>query len=968
MPTPSAWAFFLPYICLMKSVCHMLLLAAALLCGSFSSIVADTTDFRVNDDGGTAEQNTPRIAVAADGSFVIVWIDKRGGENDIYLQRFAADGTALGRNRKINTDTNSAWQADPAIASDLSGLVSTVWRDYRNGAYPFDADIYFQRFDSAVAPTGANRLLTTELPDSLKEAPDIALSPWGSGVVVWADYRNANWDIFGQMIASDGSLIGANFKVNSDVGTAQQHAPRVAYSSEGWLVVTWYDNRLGSDDIFVQRFDSLGNALGNNTLVSSDGAGKRQAFPDVATDGAGHFTVVWVDWRNGVYPANPDIYARRFDTSMVPLTQDTRINTDNTSRAQRDPTIAADRMGNVAIIWSDSIAASFDIMGQMIDVDGVVRESNFQANTFVDSAQLKPDVALDGRYRYVTWADKRNGNFDVYASIEQYNDPTLVVDPVQMTFSMEQGGSLPGAKPLSVESYSYSPVSFSVTSSTAWLAVTPGTGQTPATIQVRVVDAGLTYGTHFGSLTLLDTNTNDSSIVVSVRVDVSAPVIDVTPDSVELAGLAGYDDPRPVSLLVGNAGTGSFPWSVASPSPWVSLETTSGVDGDSVTVYANAASLVVGTYQADLVFSAPSAENTVDTVVLTFAVVDTLPYLAVSPESLLIRTNTPELVDTAVLVTNPGAGGLTWQATADMNWLHLIGTVGGAGDSLRITIDTAGLTPGIHLGEIVVTDSSTINKTSLVTVVLDYYETSSDSLFFGSTIVPQGQSGSVTIDCLFTSEVRELSVPIRVDTAFVAVDSMVSLLPLPATATADYSYDLDGNLRFAVTNANPDSTIAAGSHSLAEVFFTSTGAVGTTPFDTAMSDTFSAFLIRGDGLRLTPGVVSGVITIDYQTAVGGDDPGELPETYELDQNYPNPFNLTTTIEFALPEAGRVKLELFNILGQRVVLLVDRELPAGRHSAVWDGFSDRGAEAATGIYIYRLRAGDTDLFRKMLLLK
>ncbi|MCP4549297.1 MAG: hypothetical protein GY835_22825, partial [bacterium] len=171
--------------------------------------------------------------------FVIAWVDSREGSNDIYLQRFDIDGNAIEGNVRVNDDTIGAYQAEPALAVDRTGLYSLVWKDYRNGSYPFDPDVFYQRFDTALSPVDANANMTTELPDSLKETPDIALSPWGGGMLVWADYRNRNWDIYGQMIASDGALVGSNFKVNSDAGTAQQHAPRVAVSPEGWFAVTW---------------------------------------------------------------------------------------------------------------------------------------------------------------------------------------------------------------------------------------------------------------------------------------------------------------------------------------------------------------------------------------------------------------------------------------------------------------------------------------------------------------------------------------------------------------------------------------------------------------------------------------------------------------------------------------------------------------------------------------------------------
>jgi len=94
----------------------------------------------------------------------------------------------------------------------------------------------------------------------------------------------------------------------------------------------------------------------------------------------------------------------------------------------------------------------------------------------------------------------------------------------------------------------------------------------------------------------------------------------------------------------------------------------------------------------------------------------------------------------------------------------------------------------------------------------------------------------------------------------------------------------------------------------------------------------------------------------------------LPGEYELGQNYPNPFNPETSIEFALPEAGKVELDIYNVLGQKVNALVDEQLPAGYHTVVWDGTDNRGIKVASGVYFYRLSAGKFNAYRKMLLVK
>lgn len=93
-----------------------------------------------------------------------------------------------------------------------------------------------------------------------------------------------------------------------------------------------------------------------------------------------------------------------------------------------------------------------------------------------------------------------------------------------------------------------------------------------------------------------------------------------------------------------------------------------------------------------------------------------------------------------------------------------------------------------------------------------------------------------------------------------------------------------------------------------------------------------------------------------------------PVAYALEQNYPNPFNPTTTIRYQLSKRGDVVLEVYNLLGQKVRTLVQREQLTGAHTVQWRGDDDRGLSVASGVYIYRLRAGDFTASRKLLLLR
>ncbi|MCG3120761.1 MAG: hypothetical protein ALAOOOJD_03601 [bacterium] len=95
---------------------------------------------------------------------------------------------------------------------------------------------------------------------------------------------------------------------------------------------------------------------------------------------------------------------------------------------------------------------------------------------------------------------------------------------------------------------------------------------------------------------------------------------------------------------------------------------------------------------------------------------------------------------------------------------------------------------------------------------------------------------------------------------------------------------------------------------------------------------------------------------------------KAPEKFELSQNYPNPFNPTTQIRYQLPQAVKVSLAIYNMLGQEVRKLVDAQQPAGYHTAIWDGRDNAGRPLPSGVYHYRLQAGSFTMTKKMLLAK
>lgn len=97
------------------------------------------------------------------------------------------------------------------------------------------------------------------------------------------------------------------------------------------------------------------------------------------------------------------------------------------------------------------------------------------------------------------------------------------------------------------------------------------------------------------------------------------------------------------------------------------------------------------------------------------------------------------------------------------------------------------------------------------------------------------------------------------------------------------------------------------------------------------------------------------------------DSRQAPFSHTLAQNYPNPFNPSTTIEYEIAASRIVKLDIFNILGQKIKRLVNQEQPAGTYKVIWDGTNENGHPVSSGVYYYRLIAGKEMQMRKMILM-
>jgi len=250
-------------------------------------------------------------------------------------------------------------------------------------------------------------------------------------------------------------------------------------------------------------------------------------------------------------------------------------------------------------------------------------------------------------------------------------------------------------------------------------------------------------------------------------------------------------------------------------------------------------------------------------------------------------------------------------------------------------------------------------------------------------------TGSIRIDTVmvepgddFAVEVRlennsislaGLQIPLQFDSEYLTVDSISfagSMVPAGMLSTGHIDNGMDTLAIQIYPTLDSISSFDDAEGLLATIHGNVRGdaPLGTIPidsiFDTGGLFWTAAAMTNELGILFLPSnFYGGAVVVSSPTDVEDDIRTGLPGQFALSQNYPNPFNPTTTIGFSLPRAGHTVLEIYNVLGQRVVTLVDRHLDAGHHQAEFNGESQ-----PSGIYFYRISYAQGSQTRKMVLLK
>jgi len=597
-------------------------------------------------------------------------------------------------------------------------------------------------------------------------------------------------------------------------------------------------------------------------------------------------------------------------------------------------------------------------------------------------------------------------------TIEGEAPPILAVAPDSLHFAGNQGGSNPPVQFLVVSNAGGGSLTFAATESIPWLALSPASGGEGDSVSVSVNLGSLTAGSYSGAIRFASTEAVNDSVLVPVVLIVgpaqNAPTIVLTPDQLNFSLTLGGANPPADTILVTNGGGGTLAWTATKTQPWLSIAPAAGGSGAKVAVIVNAAGLTAGDYFDTIEIIDPGASNSPRTALVELHVnapggPDTVFVASVAADpgtivdvpiriknSVDAQAITLPLTYSGVGVKLDAGATLTSRSGFFTIFSELIDTINqtvlyefvsfggpmpsGDGDVLIMHFRIAADAPG----QVIVIDTTTLPPSNTLSLTDPEANEVFPEFVAGSITVggggpdsiwlseANGEAGTqVTIDVYATnsSSIDRLLLPLRLTSADLTIvgGSFTGTRAETGTPSLSIVNDQEFTLDIAWAGA-----LEPGSGPVAQLFvMLEPSALPQTAYvDTAGEYNFT--LGGGSQTLVVPTFTRGTITVNLSTDVG-DDP-LLPGAFALAQNYPNPFNPGTAISYRLPEPGMTRLDVFNLLGQRVITLVDRYMPAGDHTALWNGFDAAGRAVPSGVYLYRLESGTHIARMKMTLTK
>jgi hypothetical protein len=258
----------------------------------------------------SGDQNIPRLVPDGSGGAVIMWVDRRSGSAEVYLQRVASNGSVLWTADGVSIGTGSTYFENLQVISDGSGGAIISWDDYRNGNY----DVFSQRVNANGEAVWQANGVAISTANSHQVYPQLASDGSTGAIIAWHDYRSGKHsDVYAQRVDANGLCVWTADGVPVCTADSSEYSPQLTSDGSGGAVITWRDFRNGNYDLYAQKVDANGLCVWTANGIPVCTSGGEQKAQQLIPDGSGGAVIAWEDYRNG--SSNIDVYAQRVDAA-----------------------------------------------------------------------------------------------------------------------------------------------------------------------------------------------------------------------------------------------------------------------------------------------------------------------------------------------------------------------------------------------------------------------------------------------------------------------------------------------------------------------------------------------------------------------------------------------------------------------------------------------------------------------------
>jgi len=341
-------------------------------------------EFEIHAD--QIQSNEPLASHSVAGSPTgrfVVVWERDTGDEPIQARMFGPDGDALGPPFDVSAPSTLGSER-ASVAMHDDGSFVVVW----DGEEP--DSILVRRFDSSGVPLGAQSAVASSEGVAV---PLVGASGDGSFIVVWDGPGVDESEVYAQRFESSGAAVGTRFQVNTYTSGYQSYGD-IAVHDDNSFVITWNSNPIGPSSMLGQRFDSTGAPAGTEFLVTSYGTG--QGFPSVAPLGAGRFLATYRG-------PGEQIVSQRYDSDGTPLGGELQVSDGDAVYGAGAPDVGVDDDGTFVVAWLEKQSSSkpSTVRARPYDATPSPTGAEFQVNTYKHSQSLggypsNVSIASDG--------------------------------------------------------------------------------------------------------------------------------------------------------------------------------------------------------------------------------------------------------------------------------------------------------------------------------------------------------------------------------------------------------------------------------------------------------------------------------------------------------------------------------------------------------------------------------------------